>query len=275
MVQFNFGSISTKDGFLPTKSAQNSMIIKWNSNPNNLYTVIFYDIDAPYPAPKNNKSPFLHYLVTNIKGSDVSTGNQLIDYISPQPPVDSLPHTYLVDIYVQSDNIRPVKHTIRENFNLNGYIKDHGLTLVDRESFKVGNKILTTVSSKLIQNIQPETTNYFKNNSSLTDKQKSWCRCVLHVADKQRGACNTEKAWFEKRDGQTCYNPYAVCSKSVGTSVRICGENYDFNSISDNELISYAQLHQKGSNIIVIPNPYDRKEMLDNIKRWKELEGKN
>ena len=96
------------------------------------------------------------------------------------------------------------------------------------------------------------------------------------MAAKQPGACNTEKAWFETREGKVCVNPYAICSKSVGTSVRTCGENYDFESLPDNYLIAYAELHQnsKDSINIIIPNPYYREEMLNNIKRWKELKEK-
>jgi phosphatidylethanolamine-binding protein (PEBP) family uncharacterized protein len=275
MVQVRFESISTKNGFLPTESAQYPITIEWNGDSNQLYTVIFYDIDAPYPAPNNTSSPFLHSLIINIKGSDMSTGNQLIDYMSPHPPLDSLPHTYLVDVYLQRENIRPSQHSVREKFKLNEFIKDHNLTLLDRTSFKVGKKIPTRVSAMSIPiSRQPETTNYFKADSNLDETQKSWCRCVLHVSAKQRGACNVEQAWFEKRNDQSCYNPYAVCSKRLGTSVRTCGENYDFPSISDDELIAYAQLHQKKEPKISIPDPYSREKMLDNIRKWKETSGK-
>jgi len=281
-----FGSTTTKNGFLPRETAQESLSIEWNGESDKLYTVIFYDMDAPYPTPNNTKSPLLHYLITNIKGSDISTGNQLIDYIPPSPPSDSLPHNYFIDVYVQQGHIRPIQHTVREKFNVNKFIKDHNLTLVDRNNFQVGSRILTAKSASAILSVPsissvstgsdmvPTTSNYFKSDSYLNDKQKAWCRCVLHVADKQRGACNTEQAWFEKRNGIECYNPYAVCSKSVGTSVKTCGDNYDFNSISDNELITYAQLHQTKEPKIEIPSPYDRSMMLNNIKIWKEKLGK-
>ncbi len=274
MVQVKFGSISTENGFLPTESAQGPLSIEWDGRSDQLYTVIFYDIDSPYPAPRNTSSPFLHYLITNIKGSDMSTGNQLIDYMAPHPPTDSLPHTYMVDVYSQREAVLPVRHRIRENFRLNDFIKDNNLTLLDRNSFKVGKKIPTRVSASLASlispTLQPESVNYFKSDSTLNEKQKSWCRCVLHVASKQKGACNIEQAWFETRDGHECYNPYAICSKSVRTSVRTCGENYDYASISDDELIAYAQLHQQKDPKIKIPEPYNRQDMLDNINRWKK-----
>lgn len=117
--------------------------------------------------------------------------------------------------------------------------------------------------------------NRFKKDSVLSEKEEKFCSCVLKVAAKQKGACNTERAWFETRDNKTCYNPYAICAKSVGTTSRKCGENYNFESLSDDELISYAQLHQKDKdNKLVIPKPYDRDQMLTNIYTWKQSKGK-
>ncbi len=45
--------------------------------------------------------------------------------------------------------------------------------------------------------------------------QARFCRCETHVSAKQPEWCLKEKAWREKRDGKTCYNPYAVCNASV------------------------------------------------------------
>lgn len=302
MAQVNFGNTSVNTGFITTYMAQQPLSVKWIADPNLLYTVIMYDIDAPYPAPNNYISPYLHLLITNIKGMDIGNGDQLIQYQSPHPPSDSLPHTYNVDIYLQKGNIVPVEHRVRVNFNLMGFVNDHELQLVDRTSFKVGSVVATagsllpipssiavpptpiqsSVSISHTPSLVPsprkaETTNYFKPDTNLTEKQQKWCRCVLKVADKQRGGCNIERAWFETRDGKTCYNPYAVCSASVGTSTRECGKNYDFDSFSDNHLLAYAELHQKDKDgiIIEIPDPYNREVMLRNIKRWKEIKENN
>lgn len=111
-----------------------------------------------------------------------------------------------------------------------------------------------------------EKRNFFKSNTTLDESKQKFCRCVLHVADKEKGACLTEKAWYEQRDGHTCYNPYAVCAKSTGTSSRECSDNYDFDGFSDDDLIAYAQLHNKD---IAVPNPYNRFEILENIHKWK------
>ncbi len=287
MVQVKFGTTSADVGFITTGTAQQSLSIEWVADLDSLYTVIMFDMDTPYPAPNNVNSPFLHLLITNIKGMDIAKGDSLIEYMPPSPPADSLPHAYNLDVYLQKNSIRPVQHTVRKNFNLMGFVERHNLTLVDRSSFKVGQivptpsvvaRIPSSVSMMIVPSLEdrkPETTNYFLPGSDLTDKQKSWCRCVLHVANRQRGACNIERKWTEGRRKE-CVNPYAICSASVGTSVRTCGANYDFGSISDDELITYSELHQKSKDgiIIEIPDPYNRETMLANIKRWKELKGK-
>ena len=135
---------------------------------------------------------------------------------------------------------------------------------------------MTLVPTRVTAQRLSTTTNYFKSDSDLPEDKKKWCRCVLKVAGKQQGPCNIEKAWFETRDGQRCYNPYRVCASSVGTTSRDCSQHYDFNSFSDEDLITYAQLHQNSKDgiDIIIPVPYNRNTMLGNIKTWKDLKGK-
>ena len=284
-MEVKFGNVPVNlVGFITTETAQQPLTMEWIANPNSLYTVILYDMDAPYPAPNNNKSPYLNLLITNVKGMDLSGGTSLIPYKAPYPPPNSLPHTYNTDIYYQPQYIQPVQHTVRENFNLMEFTKRHNLSPVTRSSFKVG-QLISTTGTLVPSSIgltssgserKAETTNFFLPGSDLPEKKRKWCRCVLKVSNKQRGACNIERAWFESRDGTKCYSPYRVCSASVGTSSRECGEHYDFPSFSDDHLITYAQLHQKDKDgiIIDIPNPYNRDQMLANIKRWKELKGK-
>lgn len=82
--------------------------------------------------------------------------------------------------------------------------------------------------------------NMIKKGSSLTDKEQRYCRCVLHVAEKQSEDCLRGKKWLTKNG--KCYNPYAVCSKSVGTSVKGCGLWYDYENLTKSELLGYAYL---------------------------------
>jgi hypothetical protein len=44
------------------------------------------------------------------------------------------------------------------------------------------------------------------------------------------------------RDGRECYNPFAICAASVGTTSRRCYENYNYEAMSDHQLASLAGL---------------------------------
>ncbi len=110
---------------------------------------------------------------------------------------------------------------------------------------------------------------YFKNPAALSERDKKYCRCVLHVMGKQVPECLQDKAWFKKVGGKQCYNPYSVCAKSTGHTSRQCGENYDWSGIPDNELEGYANI-----NHISVPAPYDRTQMINNILAWKQSKGK-
>lgn len=107
---------------------------------------------------------------------------------------------------------------------------------------------------------------YFVKDTTLAEDKQKWCRCVLHVASKQPAQCLEDVAKNSGKiyDGKTCYNPYSICSASVKTSSRACGENYNFTGIPDNELVAYAIMKK-----LPIPEPYTRTKMLRTIKKWK------
>jgi hypothetical protein len=113
--------------------------------------------------------------------------------------------------------------------------------------------------------------NYFKKDADLRENEKKWCRCVLHVAAKQSDQClvNVNERAGQVFNGLTCFNPYAVCGASVGTSSRKCGINYEFRNIPDQELIAYAKIKK-----INVPKPYSREEMIQAIYAWKKTEKK-
>lgn len=250
----NISVDSNTERFIPTTEAQEKVSIDLSQKPENFYTLIMYDLDAPYPAPRNVNSPYIHYLVANIKKT-VDDGDIILPYMAPSPPKDSPPHRYMVDIYDQKVEMsEPIK---TRKLNLDNYVRQNGLTLADRAKFTVGTTVATAGSVP------------FKDNK-LSEREEKFCSCVVKVAAKQLGACNTEKAWFEERDGKRCYNPYAVCASSVGTTSRECGQHYDFDKFSDDYLIAYAQLHKD----LVIPDPYSRSAMLETIRQWKISKGK-
>ena len=78
-------------------------------------------------------------------------------------------------------------------------------------------------------------------NNNLTEQDKKYCRCVLHVSSDQGEDCILDGF---KGDG--CYNPYAVCTKSTGRKGRVeCFLNYDLNNIPPKEREALIHLKYK------------------------------
>lgn len=74
---------------------------------------------------------------------------------------------------------------------------------------------------------------YFIDSRELkSPKHSKYCRCLLHVAKEQPRDSLREKKWGR---GQPAYNPYAVCTKSVGRQgFKYCLRYYDLPSIQKN-----------------------------------------
>jgi phosphatidylethanolamine-binding protein (PEBP) family uncharacterized protein len=216
------------------------------NNDRHTHTLIIVDESAPYPGDPY-KSPYLHYLVVNIPGDKLKDGTGLIDYIPPNPPEDdtgSIPiHEYNIYLFTQSKQIRPKAHRRRENFDVEKFVKEFDLTIEEIFTFGVGDKVPTPRSVEPGYGAVTQE-GHFKPNSGLTSKQKDFCTCVLHVAAKQPGSCNFERAFFQERDERECYSPYAVCANSVGTTYRWCAEAFDLDNLSRDELLSMANLKQ-------------------------------
>lgn len=264
MVHITFGDHKLISGDDISKSnAQERAFVHWDSYPNEFYSLVIYDNDAPEPYKVN--SPYCHLLVVNIEGNNVKTGKVLLDYVPPNPSNYSEPHNYYVEIYKGYKS--PEKYN-RINFNLEKF--NNELELVDHMTFTVYPDDYESYSTLNKYNGDEKKLEYFKNKRNLSEREQKFCKCVLHVSAKQPNSCNYDKAWYNKRNGKTCYNPYAVCAKSTGTTSRKCSENYNFENIPDNELKAYGGLKH-----IPIPKKYNRIEMLKNIKTWKQQYEKN
>jgi hypothetical protein len=258
MSSLQFGNTPVAQGsFIPLSVAQEEPHIAFRADPNSLYTIVFYDITAPYPS-NPYRSPYLHYLVVDIPGGRISEGRPLIDYEAPNPPKDSAAHTYYLDVYRQNGKSSAQKHTRRQNFDLQGFIERHNLVIPALSSFffQTGYNEPTSVPTT----VAAAAASYFIVGNPLNEREQAFCKCVLDVASKQPGQCNLEKAWFEERDNQTCYNPMAVCAASVGTSSRKCDLYYDYNNLPDADLIAWANL-----KAVPVPVPYDRDVLLERI----------
>ena len=95
---------------------------------NNLLTLIVVDPDAHYPDNPTEKY-MLHNLVIN-------TNETIWKYKSPNPPLDSPPHRYMILLYRQSNTIK-LDETVnqRNKFNLNAFVKKYKLKKIDEFVF--------------------------------------------------------------------------------------------------------------------------------------------
>lgn len=134
------------------------------------YLLIMYDIDAPYP--ENNKmSPFIHYLIANIPGTESTpeAGEIVYKYVPPSPPNSSDPHRYIISIYKQPGpvDVEPTNSIMhRQNFPIDQFVTESGLTLVDSAMFTFGYKQLRTSTISPRSSIHQR-----RNNSPLSPYQ--------------------------------------------------------------------------------------------------------
>lgn len=89
-------------------------------------------------------------------------------------------------------------------------------------------------------------------SSKLPISEDSYCRCLVHVAEKQTEEC---LSGGNGTAGKRCYSPYAVCKASTHSSTRSCFFSYNLGIMSDSELIALMRLHK-----LSIPRPFNRQE---------------
>nr|XP_056715626.1 phosphatidylethanolamine-binding protein 1-like [Euleptes europaea] len=118
----------------PTQVQNCPTSIAWNGcDPHKLYTVILTDLDVPSRAnPKMRE--WHHFLVTNMKGNDISSGCILSDYVGSAPAKGTGLHRYVWLVYEQPQRLtcdEPVLNNIsaakRENFRAASFRKKYKL----------------------------------------------------------------------------------------------------------------------------------------------------
>lgn len=95
-------------------------------------------------------------------------------------------------------------------------------------------------------------------------EMKKYCSCIVKVAEKNTEICNLEENWGKTISGKICYSPYAVCAKSIGTTSRECGLNYDYGAMTKEQLISFLNLKK-----IKVDRKLDKDQLLEIIQNKK------
>ena len=67
---------------------------------NNFYTLVFIDLDAPSRA-EPIYAQVLHWLIVNIPGSEIESGEIKFEYLSTGPPKDSGLHRFGIFVFKQ------------------------------------------------------------------------------------------------------------------------------------------------------------------------------
>ena len=93
---------------------------------NKKLTLIMIDPDAPSKTNPKCRS-WLHWMVTNIKGGDGSTGNENVEFNAPTPPKGSGLHRYIFLLFEQSENLSVVGQSNRCGFHVGKFVKNNNL----------------------------------------------------------------------------------------------------------------------------------------------------
>jgi len=99
---------------------------------------------------------------------------------------------------------------------------------------------------------------YFKSGAGLTADEEKFCRCQVHVMEKNDDTCVKSELGTHG-----CGNPFAICHRA-GTYNRKCGESFDFTLFTLDELSGYVR-----QRIGPIPPNASREQLLAMIQQWK------
>ncbi|GMT04946.1 hypothetical protein PENTCL1PPCAC_27120, partial [Pristionchus entomophagus] len=80
--------------------------VKWEADEGLLYTLMMTDPDAPLV------SEFLHWLVVNVRGSDLSTGKVVASYMGAGPPEGHGHHRYIFTVWNQTRSLTPEDYVV-------------------------------------------------------------------------------------------------------------------------------------------------------------------
>ena len=120
-LQVNNGNILT-----PAQVKDAPSTISWPAQDGSLYTLLMVDPDAP-----SRRIPFLreinHWLVVNIKGNDISSGNTILPYRGSGPPILTGLHRYIFLIFKQESRLPIPLDVNRWGFKTRKFIETHKL----------------------------------------------------------------------------------------------------------------------------------------------------
>lgn len=232
MVSVSFGNKKVYDGTsLSIDETRGKLFIttSYKASENQYLAIIMYD---------NTVNKFMLVKV-NIKNG----GSEILRNYEPLR-APQIAHDILIGVYEHSNEINSVK----PGDTLLSFTKRNNMTLLE--------KLVFFILPHSKQNMDGKDKRI--KSGSLSDAEQKYCRCLLDVVAKNPEECH-KKQWRQKG----CYNPYAVCRKSVHTSTK-CGTHYNFDEMTKEDLEAYARLKE-----IEVPHSYNKEQLLNKIKSTK------
>ncbi|EDV43704.1 uncharacterized protein Dana_GF16396 [Drosophila ananassae] len=94
-----------KDGVeLTPTQVKDQPNVEWDAQPGEFYTLIMTDPDAPSRAEPKFRE-FKHWVLVNIAGNDLASGEQIAGYVGSGPPKGTGLHRYVFLLYKQSGKL--------------------------------------------------------------------------------------------------------------------------------------------------------------------------
>ena len=97
-----------KGNIIKPKEATTVPYVEFDSDPDSLWTLALTNPDGHFT---DEDAEYLHWMVGNIKGSDIESGKVVCDYLQPFPPKGTGYHRYVFVLYKQVS--RPTVQIIR------------------------------------------------------------------------------------------------------------------------------------------------------------------
>jgi len=144
-LQISYGETSLNPGHALTPTqVKDKPKVTYDPEPGAYYSLICIDHDAPSRSePKF--ADILHWLIINIQGSDITSGNEVTQYIGSGAPKGSGLHRYVIVLFKQTggeidaSQFQVVPNTAiegRRSFNTREFISKHGLELTAGNFFQ-------------------------------------------------------------------------------------------------------------------------------------------
>lgn len=113
----NDKSVNLGNELTPTE-VKDTPSVKWEAEDSTYYTLAMVDPDAPSRAEPTYRE-VNHWLVANVQGNDLSTGDVITGYVGSGPPKGSGLHRYVLLVYKQNQKLEfdepRTSSTSREN----------------------------------------------------------------------------------------------------------------------------------------------------------------